>query len=337
MQTQEISEPGGGGTRGQLELQAAFVDVTCSCLVSLFEGTRGQADLLHCFTQAETPCHTVRGGAGEPSRRQAPNRHRCASVPGGCQRRSNNAPLQRHLWSVPRTSSKPTEALRDSSCLAKQCRSLWRPLRASAGSTRPSPLSRSLWQHNDQQSLGPTQGFGELTCMILRAQPRIRVPVAWQTIGRSGPEVLRCMQDAACLHGTAYGSSDAPIPSVHNLPLCAVRLFKQILQIPSQSRPTAALASVQVTAHDLLSAGWLTLAMGCSCCKSKKPGAAAPPAPPVVIEDVFIEAGTCSSVPCSEFLDHCEDPQKPEDPPSRWGERRVGELQSWLLSFGQAA
>jgi len=50
----------------------------------------------------------------------------------------------------------------------------------------------------------------------------------------------------------------------------------------------------------LLSAGWLTLAMGCSCCKSKKPGAAAPPAPPVVIEDVFIE-----------------DPQKPEDPPSR--------------------
>ncbi|CAE7664802.1 Prdx6 [Symbiodinium sp. CCMP2456] len=76
-------------------------------------------------------------------------------------------------------------------------------------------------------------------------------------------------------------------------------LFKQTLQILSQSRPAAAFASVLVAAHALLPAGWLIPAMGCSCCKSKKPGAAAPPVPPVVIEDLFDEA------------------QKPEDPPPR--------------------
>ena len=76
------------------------------------------------------------------------------------------------IWSVPHTSSQPTAALRDFSCLTKQRRSLWRPLRASAGSTRPSPLSRSLWQHSDQQSLRPVlaRGFGRLT--ILRAEDK---------------------------------------------------------------------------------------------------------------------------------------------------------------------
>ncbi|OLQ04081.1 Peroxiredoxin-6 [Symbiodinium microadriaticum] len=88
------------------------------------------------------------------------------------------------------------------------------------------------------------------------------------------------------------GACHTPIPSfiqflttvsaVQHHPLCAVSQF----------------ASVRLTAHALLPAGWLILAMGCSCCKSKKPGAAAPTVPPVVIEDFLEEA-------------------KPEDPPSR--------------------
>ncbi|CAE7892427.1 Prdx6, partial [Symbiodinium necroappetens] len=88
------------------------------------------------------------------------------------------------------------------------------------------------------------------------------------------------------------GACHTPIPSfiqflttvsaVQHHPLCAVSQF----------------ASVRLTAHALLPAGWLILAMGCSCCKSKKPGAAAPTVPPVVIEEFLEEA-------------------KPEDPPSR--------------------